>query len=136
MLHFDKLDLDAPRLGVLVDDLLELGIELFPLRKELVEVDLPEDAPERGLGKLGGRKEVILDVNDTLEGFYNPEIKDGADFYRDIVPSNNVLRGNLHSDQPEADPDHAVDRGEHQDNPRALGPGQNPAQPENHAPLR
>jgi hypothetical protein len=54
MLHFDELDFDAPGVGALVDDLLELGVELLPLRKEVVEIDLPEDAPERGLGELGG----------------------------------------------------------------------------------
>ena len=71
MLHLDELDLDAPRVGVLVDDLLELGVELLPLRKEVVKIDLPEEAPERGLGELGGRVEVILDVDDALERLHD-----------------------------------------------------------------
>jgi hypothetical protein len=88
MLHFDELDLDAPRVGALVDDLLEVGIELLPLRKEVVEIDLPEDAPERGLGELGGRVEVILDIDYTLDRLDNPETKHRIDLDRDIVPGD------------------------------------------------
>jgi len=135
MLHLDELDLDAPRVGALVDNLLELGVELLPLRKEVVEIDLPEEAPERGLGELGGRVEVILDVDDALERLHDPEVEDGVDLHRDVVPRDDVLRGDVMGDQPEADPDHAVNGGEHQDNSRALGLGKHSAQPEDHAPL-
>ena len=124
-----------PRVGVLVDDLLELGVELLPFRKEVVEIDLPEDAPERGLGDLRGRVEVILDLDDGLERVHDPEVDDGVDLHRDIVPGDDVLWRDVMDDQPEADPDHAVDGGEHQDDPRALGRGEHPAQAENHAPF-
>ena len=135
MLHLDHLDLDAPRVGALVDDLLELGVELLPLRKEVVKTDLPEDAPERGLGELGSRVEVILDIDYALDRLHNPEIKYRIDLDRDIVPGDDVLRGDVLGNQPEADPDHAVDGREHQDDPRALGFWKHPAQPEDHAPL-
>ena len=135
MLHLDELDLDAPRVGAQVDDLLELDVELLAFRKEIVEIDLPEDAPERGLGKLGSRVEVILDIDDALDRLHNPEVEDGVDLHRDVVPGDDVLRGDVQGDQPEADPDHAVDGGEHQDEPRALGLGKHPAQPEDHTPL-
>src|SRR5216117_3982708 len=48
-------DLDAPGLGVLVDDPLELLVDLVARREEVVELDLAEHAPERRLRDLRGR---------------------------------------------------------------------------------
>ena len=41
VLDLDDADLDAPRLGLLVDDLLQLLVDLFPLGEQVVQVDWP-----------------------------------------------------------------------------------------------
>jgi len=42
VLHLHRADLDAPRLGLLVDDLLEVLVDALPLRKQVVEAVLTE----------------------------------------------------------------------------------------------
>src|SRR2546430_13050708 len=50
LLHLYRRHLDSPRLGVLVDDPLELLIDLVARGEEIVQLDLAEDAVERRLG--------------------------------------------------------------------------------------
>ena len=135
LFHLDKLDLDAPGVSVLFDDLLEAGVELVPLREKVVERHLAEETPQSRLGQLGRGVDIILDLDHALERVDDPEVQDGVDLDRDVVLGDDVLRRDVHRDEPQADPDHAVDWGEHQDDPRALGLGKHSAQPENHAPL-
>ena len=130
LLHLHELDLDAPGVGVLFDDLLESGVQLVALREEVVERDLAEDAAQGRLGELGGGVEVILDVDDALERVDDPEVEDGVDLHRDVVLGDDVLGRDVHRDEPQADLHDAVDRGEDQDDPGALGLGQDPAEPE------
>ena len=47
VLHFDDADLDTPRLGLLVDDLLQLFVDLFPFQSRSSSVDWP--STERGV---------------------------------------------------------------------------------------
>ena len=42
VLHFDDADLDTPRLGLLVDDLLQLFVDLFPFREQVVQCRLAQ----------------------------------------------------------------------------------------------
>ena len=64
VLHLDRRHLDAPRLGVLVEDLLQLLVQPLALRQQVVELDLAEHAAQRRLRELRGRVEVVLDFHD------------------------------------------------------------------------
>ena len=65
-LHRHLRHLDAPGIGVLVDDLLQHGGQALALGEQLVEVGLAQDAAQRGLGHLAGGVEVVLDLHDGL----------------------------------------------------------------------
>jgi len=98
LFHLDELDLDAPGVGVLVDDFLKPGIKFFALRKKLVEINLAERAAERCLGELGRCVQIILDFDDRPDRVDDTEIKDGAHFDRNIIFSDDILGRYLHGD--------------------------------------
>jgi hypothetical protein len=52
MLHFHRRHLHAPGIGVLIEDLLQLLIEALSPRQKIVQFDLPQHAPKRGLSQL------------------------------------------------------------------------------------
>ena len=69
-------DLHAPGVRVLVDDLLEHGRQALALGEELVEVGLPQDAAQRGLGLLARGVEVVLHLHDGLDRVHDAEVDD------------------------------------------------------------
>ena len=66
LLHLDGGDLHAPGLGVPVDDLLELPVDLVALREQVVELHLAEHRAQRGLGELAGGEEEVGDLEEGL----------------------------------------------------------------------
>src|SRR6059036_3867835 len=79
LLDLDGRDLDAPRLGVLVDDPLELLVDLVARRQEVVELDLAEHAPQRRLRDLRGRVEIVLYGDHRPLRVHDAEVDDRAD---------------------------------------------------------
>ena len=135
LFHLHELDLDAPRVGVLLDDCLEAGVQFIPLRKEVVERNLAEDASQGRLGQLGRGVEIILHVNHGLERVDDPEVENGVDLHRDIILRDDILGGDGHRDEPQADSHDTVDRGEDQDDAGPFGLRQDSAEAENDAAL-
>src|SRR5262249_9627658 len=87
--------LDAPGLGVLVEDDLELGVHLFPLRENLVELELADDAAQGGLRQLRGGVLIVLHLRQREIGVDDPEVTNRVHFYRDVVAGDDVLRRNV-----------------------------------------
>src|SRR5216117_3591533 len=113
-------DLDAPGLGVLVDDPLELLVDLVTRREEVVELDLAEDAPERRLRDLRGRVEIVLHRDHRPLRVHDAEVDDRADLERDVVACDHVLGRDVEGDGLEAHFDHPVDERHEQDESRAV----------------
>ena len=64
MLDLDIRDLDAPGLGLLVEHLLNVCIELVPLSHHLVEIVLTQDPAQVGLRELAPLGELfVTDLN-------------------------------------------------------------------------
>src|SRR3989442_6290321 len=121
----DLLDLDGrhlypPGLGVLVDDPLELLVDLVARRQEVVQLDLTEHAPQRRLGDLRGRVEIVLDRDHRSLRIDHSEVDDGADLQRHVVARDHVLRRQVERDGLEAPLHHLVDEGHQQDEPRPV----------------
>ena len=102
-LDLDIGDLDAPGFGLLVEHVLDVGIELVALGQHLVEIVLAQHPAQRGLGELAGRDHVIADLDDGALGIDDAEIDHGGDLDRDVVAGNHVLRRHFVDD-------HAADR--------------------------
>ncbi len=73
VLDLDQRDLDAPWVGEVVDDLLELLVDLVALDQQVVELDLAEDAAQGGLGDLRRADQVVLDGDDRSDGLDDVE---------------------------------------------------------------
>src|SRR3954452_21156538 len=129
VLDLDRGDLHAPWLGLLVDDLLELVVELLALGEQRVEVGLAEHRAQRGLGDLRGRLEEALDLHDGAVRVDDAEVDDGVDAGRDVVARDDVLRRDVERHRAQRDADHAIDRGGQEDQPGTLGL-HHPAEPE------
>ena len=68
VLHFDGRHLDPPGIGALIEDLLQLLIEVVPLRQQIIQIDLAQHAAQRRLRQLRRGVVVVLDFDDGLCG--------------------------------------------------------------------
>src|SRR5579884_3653253 len=91
VLDLDIGDLDAPGVGLRVEDLLDVVVELVALGEHLVELVLAEHGTQRGLRELAGGGEKILDLDDRLVGVDDAEIDHRIDLDRDVVARDHVL---------------------------------------------
>ena len=126
--------LDAPRVGLRVEDLLHVEVEAFALGEHLVKLVLAEHRTQCGLGELAGGDEEVLDLDDGLLRIDHAEEHDRIDLDRDIVARDHVLRGYVHGHHTQVDFDHLLDAGDHDHQAGALDLPEAPEQ-EDHAAL-
>src|SRR6516165_8556150 len=107
-LDLHRRDLDTPPFGL------------------LVELVLAQHPAQRGLRKLAGCGEIIVDLNDRALGIDDAEVDDGIDFDRHVVARNYVLGRHLVDDHAEIDPHHLLHQRHEQEEPRSLGAGVTP----------
>src|SRR5262245_55249557 len=132
-LDLDERHLDAPRVGVLIEDVLQTLVQLFSLTQKIVEADLTEHGPQRGLRKLRCRVQIIFYFDYCPSWVHHAKINDRVYFDAYIVGCDDVLSRHVHRDRPETDSDDPVDREEHPDQTRPFGLGQETPYPKNHA---
>ena len=133
VLHLDGRHLDAPGIGVLIENLLQLLIQPIALRQQIVELDLAEHAAQRGLGELRRRVHVVLDLDNRPARVHDAEVEHRVDLDRHVVARDHVLRRHVEDDRPQADPHHAVDRREDEDDAGPFRLRQQFAEPEDDA---
>jgi hypothetical protein len=134
VLDLDDADLDAPRLGRFVDDLLQLVVDLVAMDQQLVQVRLAQDRSQAGLGDLPRRPAVIFYLHDGVAGIDHPEIGHGVHPDRHVVAGDGLLRGDIQGDDAQVDLHHAVYEGDDEKETRPLCALQ-PAQTKNDAAL-
>src|SRR4051794_10104575 len=120
VLHLDDRDLDPPRGGCLVDDLLQDGVDLVALRQQLVERVLTEHRAQGRLRDLRGRDHEVLDLHDRVLRLDDPEVRDRVHAHRDVVLRDHVLRRDVQGDRPQVDLDHPIDDRDEQEEAGAL----------------
>src|SRR5215217_1859896 len=139
--YLDVLDLDnahlyAPGFGLLVYDGLKLGVYDLTVGEQIVEVFLAKDAPQGGLGNLGGRLHEVLDLDDALVGIHNPEVDNGGHASRHVVAGYDVLGRHVHRDRSQVHLDHPVHERDEEEEPRPFGAAAiNPPEAEHDPPL-
>ena len=105
------------------------------MRQQLVQLHLAQHAAQRGQCKL---LRLVLVVGHLHHG--QPRVDDAQEDHRvhlqrNVVPRDHILRRHVEGDLPQIHPHHAVQRRKHQNDARALGLGQQAAQPEDDAAL-
>ena len=88
---YDHRDLHAPRIGVGIDNGLQLFIQLLTLGKQLVQLRLSQHRPQCRLRHLAGSEEVVLDFHDRLGRIHDPEVHYGVDLHGNVVLGDHVL---------------------------------------------
>jgi len=124
----------APRLGQVLDDVAQVGVQGLTMRQNGVEVDPSEHAAQCRLGDLGGGDGVVLHLHDRLDRVNDVEQHDGVDPGGDVVLGDDLLRGDGQGDHAGVDPLHALQEGNHQMRARLVD-GPQTAQAEDDAAL-
>src|SRR5258705_266557 len=131
-LDLDRRDLDAPGLGVQVENLLELLVDLLALREQVVEIQLAERAAQRGLRELGGGVEEVLHLDDGLLRVDHAEVDHRGDLEADVVAGDHVLGRDVPRHRAQVHLHHPVDARDDPVEARALHLGE-AAEPEDDA---
>ena len=134
VLDLDRRDLDAPGLGLLVDDPLQLVVQAVALGQQRVELGAAEHRAQRRLRDLRGRQQVVLDLHDRVVRVHDAEVADGGHRGRHVVARDHLLRRDAERHRAQVDPHHPVDDRDQEDQARALL-GDQAAEPEDHAAL-
>ena len=100
MFDFHIGDLDAPLIGLAIEDDLDVFVQLVALGKQLIELMLTEHRAERGLRKLAGSFHVILYVDNRWFGFHHTKVEYGIHLDRDVVAGNEILGRYVEDDGP------------------------------------
>ncbi len=85
MLDLHIADLDAPGVGLLIEDILDIRIELLPLGQHLIQFVLAQHRAQGGLRQLAGGGEKILHLNDRLVGSDHTKIDHRVHLDRNVV---------------------------------------------------
>src|SRR5713101_3645738 len=109
VLDLDARHLDAPRLGFVVDDLLQRLVDDVALRQQLVEGGLAQDRTKRGLRDLGRRVDVVQHLDNRAPCVDDLEVEDRVDLGGHVVLGDDLLRRHLERDHAQVDPDDPVD---------------------------
>src|SRR4249919_1090250 len=131
-LDLDVGDLDAPGIGLRVEDGADVVVELLALGQHLVQVVLPQHRAKRGLRELAGGFVEVFDVDDRFLRIDHAEVHDGIDLHRDVVARDHILGRHIHDDGAQVDTHHLLHDGNQQDQARPLHLPESP-QLEHHA---
>lgn len=77
MLDLDVGNLDSPCVGVRVDNILNILVELVALGEQFIEFVLPKHGTQGRLRKLAGSVDELFDLDDRALGIDNAKIDDG-----------------------------------------------------------
>ncbi len=118
VLDFDRLHFDTPLVGFRIENFLQLGVERVATGQEFIEFGLPEHIAQHRLGFLVGGIVKVLDIDHGFTWAENSEKHHRIDVHGHIIFGDDVLRGDIHRHQARVDAKHALDDGNHNDNPR------------------
>ena len=94
---------------MLIQNLLQLLIEPFSFRQQIIQFHLAEHTSEGRLRELRRRVVITLDLDDRPPRIDDAEIDNGVHLYRDVIAGDDVLRRHIHDDRAQAHPHHSVD---------------------------
>ena len=92
VLDLDRRHLGAPRLGVLVDDVLDLVVDARGIRQQLIEAEASDHVAHGGLADLVDRVIDVLDRDHGLFRIGDVIVGDRCDIDRDVVLGDDLLR--------------------------------------------
>ena len=113
-------DLDAPGVGLRVEDGLDVDVQLVALGEHLVELVLAEHRAQRGLRELAGRLEEVRHLDDRELRVDDAEIDHRVDLHRDVVARDHVLAAARRAPRAQVHAHHLLDARHDDDQARPL----------------
>ena len=113
-------DLDAPGIGLRVEHLLDVDVQLLALGQQLIQFMFTEHGAQRGLRQLAGGGEEIFDLDDGLLRIEHAEIQHRVNLNRNVVAGNHILRRHIENHGAQVDPNHLLHHRNQQDQPWAF----------------
>ncbi len=135
VLDLHPVDLHAPAQRRTVDHHFQALVELLPVGEQVVEVALADDGAQRGLGDLGDREAVVLDLDHRVGGVHDLEVDHRVHPDRHVVVGDALLGGHRHRDDLHVDLTHPVDTRDDHGEPRLARGRHQPAQPQHDTPF-
>lgn len=109
VLETDAFDVDAPFVGLGVDDFANLGGDFVAFAENFVEVEVAGDVAKGGLGEGAGGVAIVRGFEDGLLGVDDAGIDDGVDIDGDVVAGDDFLLGDVHWGGADVDLEHFID---------------------------
>ncbi len=85
MLDLHVGDLDAPGIGLLVENFLDIAVELIAFRQHLIQLMLPQNRSQCGLRQLTGGLKVVFHMDHRPLGIDHAEVNHRVDPHRHVV---------------------------------------------------
>ena len=112
--------LDAPGVGLHVQHLLQILVDLLALGQQLVQLVLAQNGPQGGLCQLRCGLHVVFDLNHGQLRVHHTGIHHGIHLDRDVVPGDHVLLGHVHHHGAQVHPHHLLNARNQDDQARPL----------------
>ena len=120
MLDLDIGHLDAPRIGLGVEHLLDIDVQPFALSQQLIKFVLAQHRAQGGLRQLTGGHQEVLDLDNRLLWIEYAEVQHGVDLDRDVIAGDHVLRRDVEHHGAQVDANHLLNHRNQQNQARAL----------------
>ena len=127
-LQFDALHPHAPRVGGVVEDLAQAGVDRVARRQRLVELEVADEVAQVRLGQLRHGQDEVGDVVDQPLRIGGLVVDDGVDADDDVVGRDDLLRWHVDDLLAHVDVPQLVDERDDQPEARVDG-GVVPAEP-------
>lgn len=105
----DAFDVDAPFVGLGVDDFANLGGDFVAFAENFVEVKVAGNVAEGGLGEGAGGVAIVRGFEDGLLGINDASIDYGVNVDGDVITGNDFLFRDVHRGSANVDFEHFVD---------------------------
>src|SRR5690606_18436848 len=131
MLDLDIGNLDPPGVGLCVEDLLDVVVELVAFGQHRIEIVLAEYRAQRCLGELARGRHVVLDLDGGPRRIDDAEVDHRIDPYGDVVAADHVLGRYIEDQDAQVHSHHLLDERNQNDQARSLDAGES-AEGEHH----
>lgn len=111
ILELDTFDVDAPFVGLGVNDFADLSGNFVALAKDFVKVEIAGDVAESGLSESASGIAIISSFENGFASINNASVNDCIYINGDVVASDNFLLGDIHRGGANINLEHLIDIG-------------------------
>lgn len=112
VLEFNRLNINAPFVGLSVDNSADLGGDFIALAEDFIEVEITSDIAQGGLSEGGSGVFIAGSFKDGFGSVDDASIDHGVDIDSDVITRDDFLLGDVHWGGADVNLDHLVNIGD------------------------